>query len=161
MVFSPQNRITGAVPAFVWMAVLMLVLLSSPGCTFYGEHPAKSMAETTGGEGMERMFWKDVASANWVEVERVLASNYLGTSPAGSLDRAAALEQYRQWQLKDYSLGEMKTELNGMTFVVTYTISLNGTSGSQPLPSAPQNMMSVWQQEKAGWVQIAHSVSQP
>jgi len=37
---------------------------------------------------------------------------------------------------------------------------LNGTAGSQPLPSAPQHMMTVWQQQKAGWVAIAHSVSQ-
>jgi hypothetical protein len=54
--------------------------------------------------------------------------------------------------------------LNGTTFVVTYTITLNGsvngTGGSQPFPSAPQHMMSVWQQQKSGWVEIAHSVSQ-
>jgi len=54
--------------------------------------------------------------------------------------------------------------MNGTTIVVTYTItlngSMNGTGGSQPLPSAPQHMMTVWQQQKAGWVVIAHSVSQ-
>jgi hypothetical protein len=47
---------------------------------------------------------------------------------------------------------------------VTYSITLNGasngTGGSQPLPSAPQHMMTVWQQQKSGWVVIAHSVSQ-
>ncbi|MGA7648983.1 MAG: hypothetical protein WBW01_20915, partial [Terriglobales bacterium] len=68
------------------------------------------------------------------------------------------------WQLKDYALGDLKTELNGSTIVVTYTITLNGNSngsaGSQPLPSAPQHMMTVWQQQKKGWVVIAHSVSQ-
>jgi hypothetical protein len=101
-----------------------------------------------------------VQAANWVEVERALASNYAGITPSGSLDRSATLEQYRQWQLKDYSLGDLKTELNGTTIVVTYTITLNGTAGSQPLPASPQHMMTVWQQQKAGWVAIAHSVSQ-
>jgi hypothetical protein len=48
--------------------------------------------------------------------------------------------------------------------VVTYTITLNGTAGNgsagaQPLPSAPQHMMTVWQQQQKGWVVIAHSVS--
>jgi Domain of unknown function (DUF4440) len=147
------------------MLALVLVLTFASACTFYGEHPARSMAEATGGEGLERVFWKNVQAANWVEVERALASNYAGVTPGGTLDRSATLEQYRQWQLKDYALGDLQTELNGITIVVTYTITLdgvasNGTGGSQPLPSAPQHMMTVWQQQKAGWVVIAHSVSQ-
>ena len=140
-----------------------MILVSA--CTFYGEHPARSMAEATGGEGLERVFWKNVQAANWVEVERALASNYAGVTPGGTIDRSATLEQYRTWQLKDYALGDLKTELNGTTIVVTYTITLNGvtskgTGDSQPLPTAPQHMMTVWQQQKAGWVVIAHSVSQ-
>ena len=145
------------------MLVLMLFLMFASACTFYGEHPARSFSEATGGEGLERVFWKNVQAANWVEVERALASNYAGVTPTGTLDRSAALEQYRQWQLKDYTLGDLRTEMNGTTFVVTYTITLNGvtsgTAGSQPLPSTPQHMMTVWQQQKAGWVVIAHSVT--
>ncbi len=149
--------------------MLTFALMFTPACTFYGEHPARTLSEATGGEGLERVFWKDVQAANWVEVERALASNYSGITPGGTLDRSATLEQYRQWKLKDYSVGDLKTELNGNTIVVTYTItlngstlngSLNGTGGSQPLPSAPQHMMTVWQQQKTGWVAIAHSVSQ-
>jgi hypothetical protein len=145
--------------------MLTFALMFTPACTFYGDHPARTLSEATGGEGLERVFWKDVQAANWVEVERSLASNYAGVTPAGTLDRSATLEQYRRWQLKDYALGDLKTELNGTTIVVTYSITLNGvtsngTGGSQPLPSAPQHMMTVWQQQKAGWVAIAHSVSQ-
>jgi hypothetical protein len=143
------------------MLLLASVLMLGSACTFYGDHPARSLAEATGGEGMERIFWKNVQTANWVEVERALASNYAGVTPSGTLDRVAALEQYRSWQLKDQAIGDLKTEMNGSTIVVTYNITLNGTAGSQPLPSAPQHMMTVWQQQKAGWVVIAHSVSQP
>ncbi|HKC01465.1 MAG TPA: DUF4440 domain-containing protein [Terriglobales bacterium] len=146
------------------ISVLLFLLMFMPACTFYGEHPARSFSEATGGEGLERVFWKNVQAANWVEVERALASNYAGVAPGGALDRSASLEQYRGWQLKDYALGDLKTEMNGSTIVVTYTITLNGTfngaAGSQPLPSAPQHMMTVWQQQKAGWVAIAHGVSQ-
>jgi hypothetical protein len=150
---------------FVLMSALIFVLAFAPACTFYGDHPARAWSEATGGEGLERVFWKDVQAANWVEVERALASNYAGVLPGGTLDRSATLEQYRGWQLKDYALGDLKTEMNGTTIVVTYTITLNGvasngTAGSQPLPSAPQHMMTVWQQQKKGWVAIAHSVSQ-
>ena len=160
-----RPRITvHSLPVFL-ICVLMFALVVEPACTFYGEHPARSLSEATGGEGLERVFWKNVQAANWVEVERSLASNYAGVTPVGMLDRSATLEQYRQWQLKDYALGDLKTEMNGTTFVVTYTITLNGvtsngTSGSQPLPSTPQHMMTVWQQQKKGWVIIAHSVSQ-
>ena len=157
-------RIAESPPRSLTLA-LMLFLMFSSACTFYGEHPARSFSEATGGEGLERVFWKNVQAANWVEVERALASNYAGVTPTGTLDRSATLEQYRQWQLKDYTLGDLKTEMNGTTFVVTYTITLNGvisngTAGSQPLPSTRQHMMTVWQQQKKGWVVIAHSVTQ-
>jgi hypothetical protein len=147
---------------------LVAALTFTSACTFFSEKPAKSFSEATGGEGLERVFWKHMQASNWVEVDRALASNYAGVTPAGNLDRAATLEQYRNWQLKDFSLGDLNTELNGTTIVVTYTITLNGTiNGSagnaaaspQPLPSAPQHMMTVWQQQKSGWVAIAHSVS--
>ena len=116
----------------------------------------------------ERIFLRAVsqlAYANpflpeWVELERALASNYTGVTPGGALDRAATLDQYRSWQLKDYAIGDLKTEMNGSTIVVTYTITLNGTAGSQPLPSAPLHMMSVWQEQQSGWIEIAHSASQ-
>jgi hypothetical protein len=143
---------------------LMSTFILTSACTFYGDHPARALSEATGGEGLERVFWKDVQAANWVEVERALASNYAGVTPGGMLDRTATLEQYRGWQLKDFTLGDLNTELNGNTIVVTYTITLsgvtsNGNAGSQPLSPAPQHMMTVWQQQKKGWVVIAHSVS--
>lgn len=172
-------RITATPMLPVLMLALVCELVLTPACTFYGEHPARTLTEATGGEGLERVFWKEVVAGNWVEVERALASNYVGVTPGGTLDREATIAQYRQWQLKSYSLGDVKTEMNGNTIVVTYTITLSGTLGgalsgtaangtagsgdssSQPLPSAPQHMMTVWQQQKDGWVCIAHSVSQP
>lgn len=105
------------------------------------------------------MFWKEIEAGNWTEIERVLASNYAGVTASGMHDRTAALEQYRQWKLTDFAIGDLKTEMNGPTFVVTYTMTLNGTANGQPLPSSPQQMMSVWQEQKKGWMMIAHSVS--
>jgi hypothetical protein len=152
-------------PLSLLLFAIVIAALASSGCTFNGKRPARSLSEATGGDSLERVFWKNIQSANWVEMERALASNYAGVTPNGMLDRAAAIQEYRSWQLKDYSLGDLNTELNGNTIVVTYTITLNGTSaagaGSQPLPSSPQRMMTVWQQQKSGWIVIAHSVSQP
>lgn len=52
-------------------------------------------------------------------------------------------------------------ELNAHALVVTYTINLRGTMAGQPLPTNPLRLMSVWQQQKSGWVVIAHSVAGP
>jgi len=157
-----RNALASVAPCLmrsVFLGLITVGLTIASGCTFYGEHAARSFSEATGGEGLERVFWKNVAAQSWTEIERALASNYSGTTPSGNLDRAATLDQYRQWRLKDYSIGDLKTEMNGNTIVVTYTITLNGTAGSQPLPSTPQHMMTVWQQQKKGWVAIAHSAS--
>jgi hypothetical protein len=137
---------------------LLACLVVGLACTIAKERPARAFSEATGAEALERIFWKQIQAGNWTEIDRVIASNYLGTAPGASLDRAAALEQYRQWKLTDYSIGDIKTELNGPSFIVTYSITLNGTAGSQPLPS-PQRMMTVWHQHKSGWMIIAHSAS--
>jgi hypothetical protein len=158
------SRMT-SVKALLMSLAMWAVLLAGSACTFYKDVPARSMAEATGGEGLERVFWKNVQSANWIEVERALASNYAGITPTETLDRSATIAQYRNWQLKDYAIGDLQTELNGPTIVVTYTVTLNGTlangtSSPKPLSSEPQHMMTVWQQQKKGWVAIAHSSSQ-
>jgi hypothetical protein len=137
---------------------LLLSLMIGLACTIAKERPARAFAEATGGEALERIFWKEIQAANGTEIERVLASNYVGQTPAGSLDRSAALDQYHQWKLSDFAIADLKTEMTGSTFIVTYTITLNGTAGGQPLPS-PQHMMTVWHQHKSGWMIIAHSVS--
>jgi hypothetical protein len=140
---------------------LVLSLMLATACTVAKERPARAFSEATGGEALERIFWKQVQAGNWTEIDRILASNYLGTAPGTLLDHDATLAQYRQWKLADYAIGDLKTEMNGPTFTVTYSITLNGTADGQPLPSGPQHMMTVWQQHKSGWIVIAHSTSQP
>jgi len=140
-------------------ALLLLSLMLDLACTIAKERPARTFDEATGGEALERMFWKEVQAAEWTEIERVLATNYMGMTPSGPLDRDATLDQYRQWKLTDFAIGDLKTELNGTTFIVTYTITLNGTANGQPLPSSPLHMMTVWQEHKKGWMVIAHSTS--
>jgi hypothetical protein len=143
--------------------LLLAAVLMLPACTVWREHPGSSKwTDATGGEGLERSFWKEVKAKRWNELEHHLASNYVAISPQGGrLDKAAALAQIQQLQLDDYTLGDLQGEMNSDTFVVTYTVAMRGTLGGQPLPSEPQRMMTVWQKEKAGWMAIAHSVLGP
>jgi hypothetical protein len=145
----------------VYRATLLFFLMVATACTVYRERMAQKFGDATGGEALERVFWNEVKAGSWSELEGVIASNYIATTPDGTLDRNAALGQYRQYKLKDFSIGDLKTELNGLTIVVAYNITLNGTVNGQPLPATPQHMMTVWQEQARGWVVIAHSVSQP
>jgi len=146
-------------PAALLLFGTMLLL---SGCTVWGEHPVRHWPDATGGEGLERSYWNDVKAKQWDELERHLASNYvLFTPEEGRLDRPAALAHLQPLRLDEYSLGDLQTELNGQTLVVTYSITMRGTFNGQPLPSAPVRMMTVWQQQKSGWMAIAHTVIGP
>jgi len=139
--------------------LVLSLLLVVGGCSVWHEHEASKWSDTTGGESLERMFWKDVKAKNWTELSRHFAGNFTAYTPEeGRFDRATMQEHLQQLQLDDYSLGDMQTELSGTTFVVTYTITMRGTFAGQPLPTAPIRMMSVWQEQKRNWVMIAHSV---
>jgi hypothetical protein len=143
----------------------LLMLLSTvmllAGCTMWREHAVNSLQDATGGEGLERSFWKDVKAQRWDELGRHVASNYVSVVPQGRLDWAAALAQLQQLHLDDYSLGDFQVEWNGRTLVVTYTIAMRGSLNGQPIPADPVRMMTVWQRQKSGWLAIAHSVIGP
>ena len=143
--------------------LLFSVTLLLSACTLWREHPASSKwTDATGGEGLERSFWKEVKDKKWGELEHHIASNYVAVSAQGGrLDKAAAVAQIQQLQLDDYTLGDVQTEMNSDTFVVTYTIAMRGTFAGQPLVTESLRMMTVWQKQNAGWMAIAHSVLGP
>ncbi len=123
----------------VWMLSAIMLLA---GCTMWREHQVSDFKDATGGEGLERSFWKQVKTKHWNAVEGHLASNYVSATPEeGRLDRAATLAHLQQLQLDDFALGDLQTELNTETMVVTYAITMRGTFAGQPLPSDPVRMM--------------------
>jgi hypothetical protein len=131
------------------------------GCTLYPEKQPKAFADATGGESVERAFWRDVEKSNWKAVDSSLAANFVYVTAAGRIERTAALNTLHQLRLSDYSLGDLTTEMNGQTFVVSYTVTFRGTAGGQPLPDRPERRVSVWQKQKASWVLISHTVLGP
>ena len=137
-----------------------IILLA--GCTMWREHQVTEFKDATGGEGLERSFWREVKAKHWNVLEGHLAGNYVSFTPQeGRFDRVSMLAHLQKVQLDDFSLGDLQTELNTETLVVTYAITMRGTFDGQPLPSGPVRMMTVWQKQKTGWVAIAHSVLGP
>src|SRR3979409_633540 len=123
--------------------VLLASILMLQACTVWHEHPGSSKwTDATGGEGLERSFWREVKGKRWNELEHHIASNYVAISPqSGRLDKAAALAQIQQLQLDAYTLGPLQGEMTSATFVVTYTIAMRVTFGAQPVPTEPLRMM--------------------
>ena len=140
---------TGAI-----LSVLSILTFSS-ACTVYGERPVLTIADATGGVGFEQGFWRQIQAQNWKKLEQHIAGNFVYVTPSGRLEREAAIEEIEKMRVSDYSIGDITTEMNGDIFVVTYTITLRGSSG---FPPQPQRRMSVWQKQKAAWMIIAHSV---
>lgn len=137
-----------------------IILLA--GCTVWREHQVTEFKDATGGEGLERSFWKEVKAKHWNALEGHLAGNYVSFTPQeGRFDRVSMLAHLQKVQLDDFSLGDLQTELNTETLVVTYAITMRGTFDGQPLPSGPVRMMTIWQKQKTGWQAIAHSVLGP
>lgn len=137
---------------------LLLSVVWLPGCTVYRQKPVKTLADATGGESLERALWHDIKDKDWKDVRVHMTSNFVFVSPEGRLDRDTALARFQKMDVKDYSIGDLTTELSGNVFVATYTITLRGTIGGQPLPAAPQRRVSVWHQQKSGWMMISHAV---
>ena len=141
----------------VFGAVLGALILAPVGCTFYAERPVKAVGEATGGEGLERALWREIQQQDWKDLDSHIASNFVYVTPAGRWERGAALQEIEKMQVQDYSITDLVTEMNRDTFVVTYTIILQGTLQGQPLPNQSQRHMTVWQQQKRGWMAIAHT----
>src|SRR5262249_42668139 len=130
------------------VALMISAVILLAGCTVWREHQVSDFKEATGGEGLERSFWEEVKGKNWNTVEGHLAGTFISFTPEqGRMGRAATLAYLQQLQLDDFSLGDLETELNTETVVVTYSITMRGKFAGQPLPSEPVRMMTVWQKE--------------
>jgi len=141
------------------LVFLLIAILGSLACTMWGERPARVWKDVTGGESLERVFWLNVKSKNWSELEPHLAPNFVLVTPSGSFDRIAALEHWKQLDLEDYSLGDFNIQLNGDTYVVSYIVNLRGKGSNGPLTQQPVRTMTVWQRQGQQWMALAHAAS--
>src|SRR5215472_1279273 len=141
---------------FAGIFAVAITMFALAACTVYGEHPVQAFGDATGGVGFEQSFWRDIKDKDWRDLDRHIAANFVYVTPTGRLERAAAMEEIQKMQILEYSLGNLETEMNGDTFVVTYTITLRGSASGQGFPNHAQRRMTVWQHQKSGWFAIAH-----
>lgn len=138
------------------LAVLWLVA-GQLACTMWRERPVKAWSQVTGGEHLERMFWRDLKAQNWNELERHMAPEFTMLTPQGPLDRTATLEYLKQINIKEYSLTDFAVRPIGDGAIVTYTAVVHGTNGAEPLSPTPLRMMTVWHHIDSSWLATAHA----
>jgi hypothetical protein len=137
------------------VVAVLAFALATTSC--WEEKQPATWQTATGPEAYEKLFWDAVKAKDYAQVERRLAATFVAVDAEGTHDRAETMALFRQLDLQDFSLGELKATPNGNDMVVTYTIAMRGTYKGQALPNTPFRMMTVWQQVKGGWIAVAHS----
>jgi hypothetical protein len=139
--------------------VLLALVLPAVGC-WEDKQPA-TWKSATGAEALEKLFWDEVKAKNYPEIERHVAATYTAVGPRGAIDRAGFMEHVKQFEIEDYTLGNLQSSPNGSDVMVTYDITIRGRLSGQPLPPVPFHMLTVWQQFKGGWMMVAHATVPP
>ena len=144
----------------LWSLVLASsAVIALAGCSVWTPKPS-SWSNASGGEQFERLWWQSVKSKDWIQVEGRLASGYVAQSSATE-NKDEALARLKQLEISDLSLGNVDVRPAGDAMIVTYSLDLRGSVAGQPVSLMQSHMMTVWQQQKRGWVAIAHSGELP
>jgi hypothetical protein len=90
--------------------------------------------------------WRAVQKKDWAAVEAHMASNFVYLDAAGTKDKSQRLADLKEMTLTDANINDVNVTPSGNHAIVTYTLAGN-------------RHMSLWQQQKSGWVQIAMSAT--
>lgn len=149
-----KRRQAGLIPLCASVTSVVMILLLA-GCTIGKEPKHPNWKNATGAEQYERLMWQAIRAKNWQDLEYHLAPTFVGVNAKGhAMDRAAWVESWKASPVRDFSLGEVATQPNGPNMTVTYVLRLNSDASGPAL-----RVVSVWQQVKGGWVQIAASLT--
>ncbi len=100
----------------------------------------------TGVQQYENLLWQAAQKKDWLAVESHMASNFVYEDASGTKDKAQRIADLKQMTISDVTLSDANVTPSGNHAIVTYTMGGN-------------RYMSVWQQQKSGWVQVAMSVT--
>jgi hypothetical protein len=139
-------------------AVLFLTVVMC-SCSLWKNAP-KGWSGATGGEQLERQLWAEIQAKNWSELEKHLEPNFVSTSGDSRRDKTASIERWKQYELQSVNLAEVQVHSAGSDFIVTATVTLNGTANGKTI-SGPVQTMTVWQQVSKGFVAVAHADALP
>jgi hypothetical protein len=145
--------------ALLFRLISLAVLAScfaGTGCTIWRAKRPTTWSVATAPDQFENILWKELVAGNAEEVHRHLAPSFVFTSADGTRDREAYLQYLAQMHISSFSIADVTSKPNGNDWVVSYRLSLQGSSLQLP---SPARVMTVWQHVRRSWVVIAQSVT--
>lgn len=100
----------------------------------------------TGAEQYSKLMWQAVEKKDWLGVESHIASNFVYLDRSGTKDKSQWVSDLKQASQSSGEITDSNVTASGIDAIVTYT-----RGGSR--------YMSVWQQQKSGWILVALSVA--
>jgi hypothetical protein len=125
-------------------AALLLSSLSAQSIWKESKNP--NWKQATGVEQYEKLMWKAVKENDWLAVESHMASNFVFSDANGVKDKAQRIAELKTMSNIPDVMDPVVTP-SGEHSIITYTLGRS-------------RVMSVWQQQKSGWVMVAMAMSQ-
>jgi ketosteroid isomerase-like protein len=139
----------------LFLLVFTAALFSSslPAQSIWKEAKNHTWKTATGAEQYERLLWRAVKDKDWLAVESHISSNFVYMDPTGTKDKAQHVSDLKSMELNDVKIDDVNVTAQGTDAIVTYTLSRK--TASRDIPAV--RIMSVWRQQKSGWVLVAMS----
>jgi hypothetical protein len=128
--------------------LLLVMIISSTvlAQSLWKEQKNAGWKSATGAEQFERLLWQSVQKKDWLAVESHIASNFIYLDASGTKDKSQRIADLKQMTMADVTINDANVTPSGNHAIVTYTMGGN-------------RYMSLWQQQKSGWVLVAMSVT--
>ncbi|HKR01787.1 MAG TPA: nuclear transport factor 2 family protein [Pyrinomonadaceae bacterium] len=105
----------------------------------------------------EKQIWEEIKQNDADGFAAMLADDFVYVSSDGVYDKAGTVAGIKGLAVTDVSLSDWRTAMIGDdAAVVTYTVSMKGTSGGQPIPATPVRAGSVWVNRGGKWLGVFH-----
>ncbi|MCU1308560.1 MAG: hypothetical protein JWN45_3255 [Acidobacteriaceae bacterium] len=139
----------------VFLLTFAAALLSSSlsAQSIWKEPKNPNWKTATGAEQYEQLLWRAVKDKDWLAVESHIASNFVYMDSTGTKDKAQRVADLKSMEVNEVKIDDINVTSQGIDAIVTYTLSRK--SGRRDFPAV--RIMSVWQQQKSGWVLVAMS----
>lgn len=109
----------------------------------------------------EKAIWETIKKKDSAGFAAMLADDFIYISSDGVYDKAGTVNGVKNMEVTDVTLSDWKTvTLDKDAAVVTYTVTMKGTSGGKPIPPTPVRASSAWVNRGGKWIGVYHQDSE-
>ena len=105
----------------------------------------------------EKEIWETIRAKNPDGFAAMLADDFIYVTDDGVYDKAQTVDGIKGLSPTDISLGDWKSVMiDKDAAIVTYTVTMKGTSGGKPMPETPVRAGSLWAYRGGKWMGVYH-----